>query len=251
MIRVNSLHVNERLLPLSFQCNAGEILHVVGPNGSGKSTLLSAIAGVIDSSGEILLGDFDVKSNSLSEVALRRAYLSQSDKPAFNLDVFQYLALSLPVNSALQDPKVNQAVKHFAHLLKIDDKLHRSIHQLSGGEWQRVRLAGSCLQVWPAINPYSKLLILDEPSAPLDIAQEGLLYQLIAQMAQEGLVIIMANHDLNRSLRYADKVLLLDQGIAQSIGEPSEVLSEEHLCRVFGTSVRCVALDGKPYLIFD
>ncbi len=251
MIRVSSLHVNERLLPLSFQCNAGEILHVVGPNGSGKSTLLSAIAGVIDCSGDILLGDFDVKKNSLSELALRRAYLSQSEKPAFNLDVFQYLALSLPLNSSLKDSKVNQAVKHFAQLLKIDDKLHRSIHQLSGGEWQRVRLAGSCLQVWPEINPYSKLLILDEPGAPLDIAQEGLLYQLIAQMAQEGLAVIMANHDLNRSLRNADKVLLLDQGVVQSIGEPRKVLSEENLRNVFDTSVRCVSLDGKSYLIFD
>ncbi|WP_165311169.1 vitamin B12 ABC transporter ATP-binding protein BtuD [Vibrio ziniensis] len=251
MIRVNSLHVNERLLPLSFQCEAGEILHVVGPNGSGKSTLLSALAGIIDSSGEILLGEFNIKKHSLSELALHRAYLSQSEKPAFNLDVFQYLALSLPINSSLQDPKVNNAVKHFTQLLKINDKLHRSIHQLSGGEWQRVRLAGSCLQVWPDINPYSKLLILDEPGAPLDIAQEGLLYQLIAQMAQEGLAIVMANHDLNRSLRNADKVLLLEQGIAQSIGVPSEVLSEEHLRSVFNTSVKCVAIDGKPYLVFD
>ncbi|MBD0786811.1 vitamin B12 ABC transporter ATP-binding protein BtuD [Vibrio sp. Y2-5] len=251
MIRVNSLHVKQRLLPLSFQCQAGEILHVVGPNGSGKSTLLSALAGVIDSAGEILLGDFDIKKNSLSELALRRAYLSQSEKPTFNLDVFQYLALSLPVTSSLHDSKVKEAVKFFTHVLKIDDKLHRSIHQLSGGEWQRVRLAGSCLQVWPAINPYSQLLILDEPGAPLDIAQEGMLYQLIEKMAQEGLAIVMANHDLNRSLRNADKVLLLKQGVVQSIGEPTEVLSEENLHNVFNTSVKCVSLDGKPYLIFD
>ncbi len=251
MIRVNSLHVKERLLPLSFQCQAGEILHVVGPNGSGKSTLLSALAGVIDCAGDVFLGDFDIKKNSLSELALRRAYLSQSEKPAFNLDVFQYLALSLPINSSLHDSKVKEAVKLFTHLLKIDDKLHRSIHQLSGGEWQRVRLAGSCLQVWPAINPYAQLLILDEPGAPLDIAQEGMLYQLIAKMAQEGLAVVMANHDLNRSLQNANKVLLLEQGVVQSIGEPTEVLSEENLRNVFNTSVRCVSLDGKPYLVFD
>lgn len=76
-----------------------------------------------------------------------------------------------------------------------------------------MRLAGSCLQIWPSLNPYAKLLILDEPAAPLDIAQEGLLYSLIQQVAAKGITVIMANHDLNRSLRHADKVLLLSQGL--------------------------------------
>ncbi len=251
MIRINSLNVQDRLLPLSFQFQPGEILHVVGPNGSGKSTLLSAIAGVIDSAGSISLGDIDVRKCSLDELALRRAYLSQNEKPAFNLDVFQYLALSLPVCASDRGEHVNQTVRLLTELLKIDDKLHRSIHQLSGGEWQRVRLAGSCLQVWPTINPYSKLLILDEPGAPLDIAQEGLLYRLMDKVAEQGLAVIMANHDLNRSLRHADKVLLLEQGIAQCFGEPEVVLTATNLEKVFDTSVKHVSVEGKPYLVFD
>lgn len=251
MIQIKSLNVDSRLLPLSFDCQAGEVLHVVGPNGSGKSTLLAALAGVIDSDGDIQIGDVDVRQASLSDLALHRAYLSQSEKPAFNLDVFQYLALSLPASANGRGQEVNSVIKSIAAMLKIADKLHRSIHHLSGGEWQRVRLAGSCLQVWPSLNPYAKLMILDEPAAPLDIAQEGLLYTLIEQMAGQGITIVMANHDLNRSLRHADKVLLLNQGIVHCAGDAQQVLSAENLSQVFETSVKRVDLEGRPYLIFD
>lgn len=251
MIQIKSLNVDSRLLPLSFDCQAGEVLHVVGPNGSGKSTLLAALAGVLDSDGDIWVGEVDVRGASLADLALHRAYLSQSEKPAFNLDVFQYLALSLPASATGMEDEVNQAIKTITAMLKIADKLHRSIHHLSGGEWQRVRLAGSCLQVWPALNPYAKLMILDEPAAPLDIAQEGLLYALIEQMAEQGITVVMANHDLNRSLRHADKVLLLNQGVVHRFGRADEVLSAENLAQVFETSIKRVELEGKPYLIFD
>lgn len=251
MIQINSLQVGTRLLPLSFQCNKGEVLHVVGPNGSGKSTLLAALAGVINYQGEIILDGQSLAHLSLAEMAIQRAYLSQSDKPAFNLDVFQYLALSLPQGKHDQDLDVTQALEEICALLNLGDKLHRTIHCLSGGEWQRVRLAGSCLQIWPTLNPNGRLLILDEPAAALDIAQEQLLYALLQRIATQGITVMMANHDLNRSLRHADHVLLLDKGVMQAIGQAQEVLTEANLTDVFQTSVRRVELQGQPYLVFD
>lgn len=251
MIHINGLNVGSRLLPLSFQCNEGEIWHVLGPNGSGKSTLLAAIAGVLDCQGEIEIDGTSVRQASLEDLARCRAYLSQSDKPVFNLDVCQYLSLSLPEGTHENHHAVNDAIATLTRLLCIEDKLHRSIHQLSGGEWQRVRLAGSCLQIWPALNPDARLLILDEPAAPLDIAQETLLYNLIHDISARGICIIMANHDLNRLLHHADKALLLDGGVVQKMGEVQEVLSAEQLTQVFRTQVRSVDVDGKQYLIFD
>ncbi|MGR5470377.1 ATP-binding cassette domain-containing protein, partial [Vibrio astriarenae] len=102
-----------------------------------------------------------------------RGYLCQQSRPAFNIDVFQYLALSLPSGTNIADSnitqsKVRDALNMVVALVQLQDKLHRSIQTLSGGEWQRVRLAGVCLQVWRTINPFSQLLILDEPAAPLD-----------------------------------------------------------------------------------
>lgn len=261
MMHVKHIAVGNRLLPLSFNCIPGEVVHVVGPNGSGKSTLLSAISGTLSSqdsvSGEVYISNGDNGNNSdllampLSEQAHLRGYLCQQSRPVFNVDVFQYLALSLPFGVKITDTKARDAVNEVIQLVQLQDKLHRSIQTLSGGEWQRVRLAGVCLQVWRSINPYSKILILDEPAAPLDIAQEGLLYQLITEVADQGISVLVANHDLNRTLRHADKVLLLSNGVLHSSGKAEEVLTEEGLGQVFNTQVRRVMVEDKPYLLFE
>ncbi|MGL5430966.1 MAG: vitamin B12 ABC transporter ATP-binding protein BtuD [Vibrio sp.] len=251
MIRVESLQVDARLLPLSLHINAGEIWHVVGPNGSGKSTLLAALAGMIPFAGSIQIDGLSVGNASLAELARYRAYLAQNDKPSFQLQVFQYLALSIPAGMTIDSPEVAGEIEQISRLLDIDDKLHRSIHQLSGGEWQRVRLAGSCLQVAPRLNPAARLLIWDEPAAALDIAQESLLYRLIAHMAEQGLTVVMANHDLNRTLRHADQVLLLGNGVLHRAGQANEVLQPAILQAVFGTTIRRAELAGEAYLLFD
>ncbi|EGR0718766.1 vitamin B12 ABC transporter ATP-binding protein BtuD [Vibrio alginolyticus] len=255
MMHVKHMSVGSRLLPLSFECKAGEIVHIVGPNGSGKSTLLAAISGTLSHrdgmSGEVYVGNKNLLTLPLSEQAHVRGYLCQQSRPAFNVDVFQYLALSLPSGAEIADIKVRDAVNMVVELVQLQDKLHRSIQTLSGGEWQRVRLAGVCLQVWRTINPFSQFLILDEPAAPLDIAQEGLLYQLINAMAAQGIGVLVANHDLNRTLKHADKVLLLNNGVLHSSGNADTVLTEEALGEVFNTQVRRVIVDEQPYLIFD
>lgn len=254
-MHVKHMSVGSRLLPLSFECKAGEIVHVVGPNGSGKSTLLAAISGTLSHregmSGEVYVGNKNLLTLPLSEQAHVRGYLCQQSRPAFNVDVFQYLALSLPSGAEIADIKVRDAVNMVVELVQLQDKLHRSIQTLSGGEWQRVRLAGVCLQVWRTINPFSQFLILDEPAAPLDIAQEGLLYQLINAMAAQGIGVLVANHDLNRTLKHADKVLLLNNGVLHSSGSADTVLTEEALGEVFNTQVKRVIVDEQPYLIFD
>ncbi|EJG0025577.1 vitamin B12 ABC transporter ATP-binding protein BtuD [Vibrio alginolyticus] len=255
MMHVKHMSVGSRLLPLSFECKAGEIVHIVGPNGSGKSTLLAAISGTLSHrdgmSGEVYVGNKNLLTLPLSEQAHVRGYLCQQSRPAFNVDVFQYLALSLPSGAEIADIKVRDAVNMVVELVQLQDKLHRSIQTLSGGEWQRVRLAGVCLQVWRTINPFSQFLILDEPAAPLDIAQEGLLYQLINAMAAQGIGVLVANHDLNRTLKHADKVLLLNNGVLHSSGSADTVLTEEALGEVFNTQVKKVIVGEQPYLIFD
>ncbi len=254
-MHVKHMSVGSRLLPLSFECKAGEIVHIVGSNGSGKSTLLAAISGTLSHrdgmSGEVYVGNKNLLTLPLSEQAHVRGYLCQQSRPAFNVDVFQYLALSLPSGAEIADIKVRDAVNMVVELVQLQDKLHRSIQTLSGGEWQRVRLAGVCLQVWRTINPFSQFLILDEPAAPLDIAQEGLLYQLINTMAAQGIGVLVANHDLNRTLKHADKVLLLNNGVLHSSGSADTVLTEEALGEVFNTQVKKVIVDEQPYLIFD
>ncbi len=163
MLRVNSLNIGSRLLPLSFTCEAGEILHIIGPNGSGKSTLLTAISGLLQYDGHVTLDGAEIAEHSEESLAQYRAFLSQSGRPAFNIDVFQFLSLSIPASARLKTEEMNSAVAELTQLLDVDDKLLRPIHHLSGGEWQRVRLCAICLQIWPSLNPYAKVLMLDEP----------------------------------------------------------------------------------------
>lgn len=251
MIRINSLSVGSRLLPLSLTIEKGQVLHVIGPNGSGKSTFLSALAGLLECGGTAFIDELDVRQSSLEALASYRAFLSQSDRPAFNLIVAQYLMLSIPASAQTETVQVDSTVRELACLLELEDKLLRPIHHLSGGEWQRVRLCAICLQIWPTLNPNAKLLILDEPAAPLDIGQEGLLYKLIRKVADMGITVVMSNHDLNRTMHNADKVLLLENGVIQQCGAPETVLTEEELARVFKTQVTKALVDSKPVLIFD
>ncbi|WP_117234734.1 vitamin B12 ABC transporter ATP-binding protein BtuD [Vibrio maerlii] len=252
MIHVNNLQVDTRLLPLSFEVNAGEVLHVIGPNGCGKSTLLNAISGIDFYQGEVTIEGQDIAELSLETLAQQRAYLAQSQRPSFNLQVFQYLALHLPKayrHSNLHQDIVESAVEQVTEMMNIKDKLHRSVFELSGGEWQRVRLAATALQVWPTLNSTAKLLILDEPAAPLDIGQQGLLYQFVDWMAQQGLTVIVANHDLNKTLKYADKVLMIKEGVKVAYGIPQQVMTERALTDLYDTKVRILATDSETVIV--
>lgn len=251
MIQINGLSVGSRLLPMSFTCERGEIVHLVGPNGSGKSTLLAAIAGVETFLGQVVIDDTDTKNCSLEDLALLRAFLSQTERPAFNIPVFRYLALSIPTHCIVQQSVFNDVIREVAQEVQIEDKLHRSIFQLSGGEWQRVRLAGICLQIWPSINPLAKLLLLDEPAASLDIGQEKLLYKLIQKVADKGISVVMANHDLNRSLKHADKAIMLERGVVVNSGRVSDVINAALVSRVFKTKVTLERVNGSNILIFE
>lgn len=251
MIKIKDLQVTGRLFPLSVTFDAGDIIHVIGPNGSGKSSFLSALAGVLAYQGEIHFARQNIAKLSSRELALWRAYLPQQQVPAFQLDVFQYLALSLPNGIDIVGDDVNRTIHQLCDKLQLTDKLARSIQQLSGGEWQRVRLIGMCLQLWPEWNTQSQLLILDEPAAPLDIAQEALLYELLQEISQLGITIVMANHDLNRTFQYASQVMLLEQGRLVAYGKPMAVLTAEQLEAVFKTAVTLTQVAERTVLIFD
>lgn len=254
-LSVESISVGTRLLPLSLHCKKGSIVHLIGANGCGKSTLLNTLAMLISNrsevKGQVLLEGEVINDLSLSDLALKRALLTQTMRPAFNVEVFHYLTLSLPSCAQLKSDITQQAIQYIVEFLQIHHKLHCNVNALSGGEWQRVRLAAVCLQIWPTINPYARLLLLDEPTAALDIKHEVLLYRLIDYIAKQGITVIMANHDLNRTMQHAHQVVLLQQGVMNKTGSVKEVMQPERLSHVFSTPVRQTTLEGQPYLVFE
>ncbi|MCW8329804.1 vitamin B12 ABC transporter ATP-binding protein BtuD [Photobacterium sp. SDRW27] len=247
---VKNLAMSPRLLPVSFTVEAGEIVHLIGPNGSGKSTAISMLSGLFAGDGDVQFLGKSIDDYDLHFLARLRCYLAQQDRPAFAVGVYHYLSLALSALGELDADRVQAALDEVCQALNIADKLTRSIQQLSGGEWQRVRLAAACLQVWPSLNPDAKLLLLDEPAAALDIGQEAAMYKLIRMMAEKGISVVMANHDLNRSLREADKVLLLNNGSCVAKGKPEEVMTVERLEQIFVTRVQRIEHGGKSCLLF-
>ncbi|OAN18099.1 iron ABC transporter [Photobacterium jeanii] len=250
VLTVKNLAMPPRLLPVSFALQQGEILHLIGPNGSGKSTAISLLSGLFQADGDIDFLDKALTSYDYPSLAQRRCYLSQQERPAFSVAVFHYLTLATSAMPGVNQVELQSAVDQICQALSISDKLSRNIQQLSGGEWQRVRLAAACLQVWPTLNPDASLLLLDEPAAALDIGQEAAMYRLVREIAAQGIAVVMVNHDLNRTLSEADKVILLNNGSCVAKGLPDEVMNAVLLSEVFATRVERRDIDGQACLLF-
>lgn len=117
--------------------------------------------------------------------------------------------------------------------LKLTDKLPQSLSKLCRGEWQRVRIAGGCLQIWSSLNPQATLLLLDEPMNCLDVAQQVTVDRLLQDLIEAGLSIILSTHDLNHTLQRAQQVWMLKNGAMLQQGKTWGVISSENLSNLF------------------
>jgi len=225
----------------------GEFVVVAGPNGSGKSTLVRALLGLQPiERGKITLDDRPLAERSRAAIAREVAALPQREEPAFPLAVTEAVMLGRwavlgPV--AAPGARDRDAVARAMQACRLDALADRTTDTLSGGEWQRVRLAR-------ALAAEPRLLLLDEPGTALDIAHEMALYELLAEQVAEGRGVLAVTHHLNAALRYADRVLLLDHGRVVVDGRPGDVLSTEVLSRVFDWPIALGRLDdGAPHLV--
>lgn len=251
MIEVKNVALSTRLMPLNLRVEPGEIVHLLGANGSGKSTLLELLSGLTEGQGYVSIDGKHLDDIDSKQLGRQRAYLSQQQRPAFAIGVYQYLRLSLSALKAIDPTPLEKAVSDVCMMLGIEDKLNRSTDQLSGGEWQRVRLAGVCLQIWPDINPDGRFLLLDEPATALDIAQQSVMYKMVRQIAEKGIAVVMSNHDINRTLTDADRVLLLKNGHVVAQGKPESVMDVETLEQVFGTRLKRIHVDGQMLMLSE
>ena len=243
VMQLQDVAESTRLGPLSGEVRAGEILHLVGPNGAGKSTLLARMAGMTSGKGSIQFAGQPLEAWSATKLALHRAYLSQQQTPPFAMPVWHYLTLHQ------HDKTRTELLNDVAGALALDDKLGRSTNQLSGGEWQRVRLAAVVLQITPQANPAGQLLLLDEPMNSLDVAQQSALDKILSALCQQGLAIVMSSHDLNHTLRHAHRAWLLKGGKMLASGRREEVLTPANLAQAYGMNFRRLDIEGHRMLI--
>ncbi|MGL5700653.1 MAG: vitamin B12 ABC transporter ATP-binding protein BtuD [Kluyvera sp.] len=245
LMQLQDVSESGRLYGINADVGHGEIIHLVGPNGAGKSTLLTRMAGLSRGQGVVTLNEQPLDEWFAPMLARHRAYLSQHQSPPFAMPVWQFLMLHQQ-----QNPDTPVAV-HVTNALGLSNKLGRNVHQLSGGEWQRVRLAAVILQIHPEVNPQGQLLLLDEPMNSLDVAQQAALDTLLIELCTSGITIVMSSHDLNYTLRHANRAWLLCDGRMIASGDTDTVMQPENLTTAYNMVFQRLELAGHQMLIYD
>jgi iron complex transport system ATP-binding protein len=214
---------------VSFKLERGEVLAILGPNGAGKSTLLAALAGdITPAEGRILLGDRPLASYKAIDLAQRRAVLPQQTFVQFAFTAREIVEMG---RAAIDPERVDRAViDRVLRETEAYDMQHRVFPTLSVGEQSRVSLARVLAQETP-------VLLLDEPTAALDLRHQQLVMELARQMAERGAALAVVLHDLNLASAYADRILLLREGRLAALGPPRETLTEPLLSDIFGCRV--------------
>jgi len=214
---------------VTLRAERGALTAVVGPNGSGKSTLVRAMIGRVPvERGSIRVDGQDALLLSRREFARRVAVVTQRDEPVFPLLGREYVALGRYAHAGLfraaqpDDPEVQRAAERAG----VAGFLDRRTDQLSGGEWQRLRIARALAQGGTA-------LVLDEPTTFLDIAHEMALFELLSELSKAGLAVLLVSHQLNLVSRFASHVVLLHRGRVAAAGTPSEVMQGSVLESVY------------------
>jgi iron complex transport system ATP-binding protein len=229
---------------VSCAVDAGELLAVVGPNGSGKTTLLRGLLGLVEvTSGLALVQDRSVDEWRRAELAQVIGVVTQREESVFPLRVAEAVMLGRYAKlGPLAAPRAADlaAVERAMARCDVGELSTRYVDTLSGGEWQRVRVARALAQE-PAA------LVLDEPTSALDVRHEMEVLELVRMLVEGGLAGILVTHHLNLAARYADRILLLDHGRVVAEGTPGAVLTAETIEAVFGWPIAVTPwVDGSP-----
>ncbi|QHE89091.1 heme ABC transporter ATP-binding protein [Hydrogenophaga sp. BPS33] len=238
---------------VDLQLVPGDVGAILGPNGAGKSTLLSVLAGLrAPDSGQVTLNGHAVTPAQVHRLARHRAVLPQDTAVAFDFQVQDVVALGRyphHLQPSRQEAAIVQAALQatgVAHLAQ------RAIASLSGGERARAQLARVMAQIWePCADGAPRWLLLDEPTAALDLRHQHETLGMVRRWAREqGVGVLAVLHDPNLALRYADRLWVLDQGALRASGHPARVLRPalvQEVWKVQASTVR--AADGVPQLL--
>lgn len=234
---------------INLTVGKGEMVALIGPNGSGKTTITKLTAGVLlPEQGEVLLDGISLKTLSRREIARRIAVVPQYFYMPFAFTVGEVVMLGrtpfIPAFSGVTGND-HHIARQAMGLAGIEQFSKRIFNELSGGERQKVILA-------MALAQEPGLLLLDEPTAHLDINHQVEMLEMVRRLNQEeGVTVIGAMHDLNLAALYFDRLVMLKEGAVVTEGFPSEVLTATTIHDVFGASVqvRQHPSAGVPYII--
>jgi iron complex transport system ATP-binding protein len=233
---------------VSLTLAPGRVTAIAGPNGAGKSTLLRVLAGELSpDSGAVSYHGRPLAAWQPAKLARHRAVLPQESDLRFPFRVEEVVRLGRIPHPGGGDTEHDRVLTRAA-LARVDlsDLAERIYPTLSGGEKQRVHLARALVQLQPSpgiIAPAGRVLLLDEPTASLDLSHQHSVLALARDLARREQVAVLAIlHDLNLVLTYADDLVVLDRGLVVSAGPAHQTLTSELIHTVFGIPARVVRL---------
>jgi iron complex transport system ATP-binding protein len=230
---------------VTLQAFAGEVLALVGPNGAGKSTLLRLLAHELEaSSGEVLVGGRPIGDYAARELAKRRAVLPQQTVMQFAFTAFDVVMMGSNPHiengwPGAEDRAVAERSMQQTEALEFRARIYAG---LSGGEQSRVTFARVLAQQTP-------VLLLDEPTASLDVKHQERAMQVARNLAAEGICVVVIVHDLNLAAAYADRIALLHRGRLIECAPPSQLLRAGLLSEVFECRLKVIEDDGRLIVI--
>lgn len=233
---------NAILRDVSLSVPEAELTIVLGQNGAGKSTLLHTLAGgIAPDSGDVFCDKIPIRELHSRELARRRAVLMQSTHSVFDFTVLETVLLGRTPWIASTETRLDREIAlNVLHTVGLDGFAERRLSTLSGGERQRVQIARTFAQgITPTGTPTT--FFLDEPLAALDFKHRLEIMQCLSQLAQAGNAVFVILHDLNLSLRFADRVLVMKDGKIALSGAPKAVLTAKNLAEIFGIQAEIVS----------
>ena len=228
---------------ICFEAEKNQIISILGPNGVGKTTLLKCICRMHEpSSGRVKVAGDDVSKISSRELARRIAYVPQKTY-ATQTTVFDSVLIGRkPHIDWTMNDRDMQIAWNVMESLGLGDIAMKYVTEISGGEFQKVQIAR-------AITQEPSLLILDEPSNNLDIANQHITMRMVEHVVREhGLCTIMTMHDINLATYYSDRFMFIKDGRIRAYGG-TEVITPETIKDVYGIDVDVIDYNGQPIVI--
>ena len=229
---------------VSLCAREGEVTVVTGPNGAGKSTLFRVLSGErAPHEGTVRLHGVELSRWKPRALARARAVMTQRPSVAFAFTAMEVVLLGRTPHGDGAAPSGLRAAERSLARAGASDFAERIVSTLSGGEQQRVFLARALAQVDGATSP---CLLLDEPTAHLDVAQQARLLSTLRSLAEEGATVVAVIHELPLALRYADAAALMSEGRVVAAGPVVDTLTDEALSAAYGTALQRMGTPGRP-----
>jgi iron complex transport system ATP-binding protein len=250
MLETIGLHVvrggRQVLGPVDLRITAGELVAICGPNGAGKTTLLKVLsAELLPTRGEVRLDGKSLQASHPAELASRRAVVPQATSLSFPFTALEVVELGASVPGFA---RAREAALAAMERIGIRTMAHRQYLELSGGERQKVHFARALCQLGaaPAVAESTTLLLLDEPTANLDLPHQASLLKDARREAERGRCVIAVLHDLNLAAGWADRLMLMSAGRVVGDGRPVDVINDDLLSLAYASPIRANELPAKP-----